>query len=177
MYETGFQVATVRNQSVSIRLRGSAIELRKSAAKSSGKMPWTASPDPVRSATNAPMPPKPSEISRASAPITSAPGTPEWIPSPATAPTDRNAVAWIRPSASTPASWPTSSALRLNGVSERRFRKPDLHVARHVRAGAVRREQAALDEADGEHEVEVVVRGEARKLGGALEAAAVHGEQ
>ncbi len=71
------------------------------------------------------MPPKPREISRASAPITSAPGTPEWIPAPATAPTDRNAVAWIRPSASTPASWPTSSALRLNGVSARRLRKPD----------------------------------------------------
>src|SRR6185436_2655431 len=40
MYETGFQVATVRNQSVSIRSRGSDIEDRNSAAKKSGNTPW-----------------------------------------------------------------------------------------------------------------------------------------
>ena len=55
-------MATVRYQSVSIRLRGSDIEDRNSAAKKSGNTPCTASPLPVRSATNAPMQPNASEI-------------------------------------------------------------------------------------------------------------------
>ena len=46
-------MATVWNQPISIRLRGSAIEERKSAAKNSGKTPCTASPEPVRSPISA----------------------------------------------------------------------------------------------------------------------------
>ena len=55
-------VAIVRNQSCWIRLRGSEIELKKSRTKSSGNIPCTASPEPVRIAIHMPMPPNPIEI-------------------------------------------------------------------------------------------------------------------
>ena len=44
----------MRNQSCSIRLRGSELEDRNRNTKKSGKTPCTASPEPVRSPTNAP---------------------------------------------------------------------------------------------------------------------------
>ena len=47
-------VAIVRNQSCSIRSRGSALEDRNRSTKNSGKTPCTASPEPDRSPTNAP---------------------------------------------------------------------------------------------------------------------------
>ena len=51
-YETGLMVATKRNQSTAIRLRGVFIEERKRKTKRTGKSPWIASPEPVRSARN-----------------------------------------------------------------------------------------------------------------------------
>ena len=42
----GLNVATIRNQSVSIRSRGRFIDDRKSPTKRSGKSPCTASPEP-----------------------------------------------------------------------------------------------------------------------------------
>src|SRR4029453_877265 len=56
-YEIGLKVATVRNQSCSIRFRGRFIDERKRPTNRSGKSPCTASPDPVRSAKNAPSAP------------------------------------------------------------------------------------------------------------------------
>ena len=56
-YEIGLNVATVRNQSCSIRFRGRFMDERKSPTKRSGKRPCTASPEPVRSAKNAPSAP------------------------------------------------------------------------------------------------------------------------
>ena len=56
-YEIGLKVATVRNQSVSIKLRGRFIDERNSPTKSNGKRPCTASPEPVRSAKKAPSAP------------------------------------------------------------------------------------------------------------------------
>src|SRR5207237_9495993 len=53
-YETGFAVATHRNQVVAIRLRGMFIDERKRKTKNTGKRPWTASVDPVRNAAQLP---------------------------------------------------------------------------------------------------------------------------
>ena len=119
-------MATVRNQSVSIRLRGSAIEDRKRAANISGKMPCTASPEPVRSATNAPMRPKPSEISSDSAAITSAPATPAWMPAPAITPTTRKVDGLDQPERhhARELAAPAARCGR-SGVSDSRLRKPD----------------------------------------------------
>ncbi len=50
-YETGFSVAAVRNQSISIRFRGISIDEMKRKTKRTGNRPWTASPEPVRSAS------------------------------------------------------------------------------------------------------------------------------
>src|SRR5207342_1404950 len=46
-YETGFAVAIQRNQSFSIRSRGMFIDERNKATKKRGKMPWTASGEPL----------------------------------------------------------------------------------------------------------------------------------
>ena len=48
-YGTGFRVAIQRNQSVSIRSRGMFIDERKSSTKKTGKIPCTASGEPLRS--------------------------------------------------------------------------------------------------------------------------------
>ena len=56
-YEIGLNVATVLNQPIWIRFRGRFIDDRKSPTKRSGKRPCTASPEPVRSAKNAPNAP------------------------------------------------------------------------------------------------------------------------
>ena len=75
-YEIGLKVATIRNQSVSIKFRGRFIDDRKRPTKSSGKRPCTASPDPVRSAKNAPNAPKAIATVVASTSRTIAPVTP-----------------------------------------------------------------------------------------------------
>ena len=61
-YETGFTLATNRNQSTLIRSRGVFIDERKRKTKSIGKRPWIASPEPVRSASQRPRAPKLTEI-------------------------------------------------------------------------------------------------------------------
>jgi hypothetical protein len=61
-YETGFTLATKRNQSTSIRFRGVFIEERKRKTKRSGNRPWIASPEPVRRARKRPIAPKLTEI-------------------------------------------------------------------------------------------------------------------
>ena len=57
-YETGLTFAAQRNQSASIRLRGKFIDEMSRKTNNTGKSPWTASPEPVRSAMNRPAPPK-----------------------------------------------------------------------------------------------------------------------
>ena len=54
--------AIVRNQSCSIRSRGSAIDEKKRKTKKIGKRLCIASPVPTRSATNVPMQPNENEI-------------------------------------------------------------------------------------------------------------------
>ena len=88
-YDTGLNVATVRNQSVSIRFRGKFIEDRKRRTKRSGKSPCTASPDPVRSAKNAPSALNETAISVASASSTNAPATPVSSLTPKASPIER----------------------------------------------------------------------------------------
>src|SRR2546426_5544500 len=61
-YETGLTVATHRNQSASIRLRGMFIDDRKRNTKKTGKRPCTASVEPVRSAAQLPSAAKPSAM-------------------------------------------------------------------------------------------------------------------
>jgi hypothetical protein len=64
-YETGFAVATARNQPISIRFRGRLNEEMIRKTKRSGKKPCTASPEPVRSARSAPTAPNEIAISTA----------------------------------------------------------------------------------------------------------------
>ena len=58
-YEIGLIEARNWNQPTAIRLRGVFIDEMKRKTKSSGKSPWIASPEPVRSASNDPIAPKP----------------------------------------------------------------------------------------------------------------------
>ena len=57
MYETGFSVAAIRNQSTPMRFRGAFIDEMKRKTKSTGKSAWIVSPDPVRYASHAPSAP------------------------------------------------------------------------------------------------------------------------
>jgi hypothetical protein len=88
-YETGFAVATARNQSISIRFRGRFIDERNRKTKKSGKRPCTASPEPVRSAANAPSDPKPSETSAENTKRRSPPRIPDSRRTPTASPTPR----------------------------------------------------------------------------------------
>ena len=63
--ETGLTEARNRNQSTPIRFRGVFIEEMKRKTKSTGKNPWIASPEPVRSARKEPSAPKPTATSAA----------------------------------------------------------------------------------------------------------------
>ena len=58
MYETGFSVAAIRNQSTPMRLRGAFIDEMKRKTKRTGKSAWIVSPEPVRYASHAPSAPK-----------------------------------------------------------------------------------------------------------------------
>ena len=82
-------VAIVRNQSCSMRSRGKNAELRNSSTKNSGKNPWTAWPEPARSATNVPKQANAMQIVTARTTSTSAPPTPAAIPAPNARPTRR----------------------------------------------------------------------------------------
>src|SRR5258705_472977 len=73
------------NQSVSSRSSGSDIAERKRKTKKTGKSPWTASPEPVRSAAKRPIVPKATVIETESATITRAPPKPAASSAPAAA--------------------------------------------------------------------------------------------
>ena len=144
-------VATVRNQSSSIRFRGRFIDERKRKTKRSGKSPWTASPEPVRSARTAPSAPKPSAIDGArTIRTTHAERTATRSARRARARRRGRRRLDERRARSRPPSWPASSAR----AAHRRQREPveeaGLDVAREVGAGVHRREQRALDERNGE---------------------------
>ena len=125
----------VRNQSVWIRSRGRLIEDRNRETKNSGNIVCTASPEPVRSATNAPSDPNPTDITIDRARMVSAPPGPAAKPAPAATPTSRNVTACTTPSARAPPSIPASSAGAASGVSARRLKKPDsTSLARSVPA-------------------------------------------
>ena len=118
-------MATVRNQSVSIRSRGSAIDDRNSAAKKSGNTPCTASPEPLRSADEgADAAEAERDQQRQRHDHERARRRPAAIPAPNATPTSRNVTAWISPSTRMPASWPD-----------------------HQRHAAQRREREAVEEA------------------------------
>ena len=82
-------MATIRNQSCSIRSRGSELEDRNRNTKNSGNTPWTASPEPVRSPMNAPSDANASAISIASTSSTTTPREPDSKCRPAAKPTAR----------------------------------------------------------------------------------------
>jgi hypothetical protein len=86
-YETGFAVATARNQPISIRFRGRLNEEMIRKTKRSGKNPCTASPEPVRSARSAPTAPNEIAISTARSRRTPMPTGPDWKWTPITNPT------------------------------------------------------------------------------------------
>ena len=124
----------LRNQSVWIRSRGSAIDERKRKTKKSGKRPCTASPEPVRSAAKRPIEPKPSVIETTSMTMTSAPGTagcevrrrrPGRRPGRSTACT--------RPSTTAPASRPLSSGRATQRGQRQAVEEAGLDVARRGR--------------------------------------------
>src|SRR4051812_13142316 len=75
-YEIGLIDATVSNHPVWMRSRGRFADDRKSRTKKSGKMPCTASPDPVRSPTARPSAPKPVAASAPISTMPTPPGTP-----------------------------------------------------------------------------------------------------
>src|SRR5262249_2509320 len=77
-YETGLIVAATLNQCTWIRSRGVFIEEMNRNTNRNGKVAWIDSPEPVRSARNAPSMPNAAAIVEASTRITSAPPTPAW---------------------------------------------------------------------------------------------------
>ena len=87
-YETGFAVAAARNQSTSIRLRGRFIDEMNRNTKKTGKRPWTASPEPVRSAAKQPTAPKPSTTSSVKTNRTAIPSGPDLKRTPTARPTE-----------------------------------------------------------------------------------------
>ena len=123
------------------------------------------------------MQPKASEMVSDSSTITTAPPTPAAMPAPKSTPTPRKVSAWISPRATMPASWPIISATRLQRGQGKPVEKAGLYVVGHVGAGAVGREERPLHEGDGERELEVGVRGEARDLRGRVEPARVDREE
>ena len=85
----GLYVATSRNQLALIRLRGRLDELRNRVTNSSGKIAWTASPVPNRSASNPPRLANANEIRIERARSTSAPPTPLTSVTPVASPKSR----------------------------------------------------------------------------------------
>ena len=153
-YETGFTVATKRNQSTPIRFRGVFIEERKRKTKSSGKRPWIASPEPVRSAQE--------DAERAEADRDQ--GGEARRASRSRAGRRRNRTPMIRPTRDVERrldeaedqprrrAGRRSARHRASSVSESRFRKPVWMSLREVGAGVHGREERALDERDRERE-------------------------
>jgi hypothetical protein len=88
-YETGFTVATQRNQSASIRLRGMFIDERNRNTKKTGKSPCTASVEPVRNAAQLPSDANASAITVSSSSSIAAPPTPLCRRTPNASPTAR----------------------------------------------------------------------------------------
>ena len=115
----------MRNQSTSIRSRGSEELDRNRKTKTSGKMLCTASPEPVRSATSMPSEPKPRAVSTVSTDDHGGAGEPgrERRAGDVADQQERRCPARRRGTAM-PAMWPSSSAAPCIGVSERRSRKP-----------------------------------------------------
>jgi hypothetical protein len=68
-------------------LRGAFIDEMKRKTNRSGKRPWIASPEPVRSARKTPRAPKPTETSAANARMTRMPSAPEAKSTPTARPT------------------------------------------------------------------------------------------
>ena len=143
-----------RNQSVSIRLRGSAIEDRNSAANISGNTPCTASPEPVRSATK--RADRSRSRARSAAPARRSRARP---PTPAAMPRrrSRRRRGRSRPGSGRarrrPRAAPTQQRRRAQRRERQAVEEARLDVAGDVRAGAVGGEQRALDERHREHEV------------------------
>jgi hypothetical protein len=88
-YETGLAVARARNQSTSIRLRGRPSDEMNRKTKKRGKIPCTASPEPVRRAVKAPSAPNPRETTTANTSRTRTPSAPAAKSTPTASPTVR----------------------------------------------------------------------------------------
>ena len=87
MYETGFSVAAVRNQSTPMRFRGAFIEERKRKTKRTGKSAWIVSPEPVRYASQAPSAPNARATTAPYTSSTAIPAGPDSKRTPAVSPT------------------------------------------------------------------------------------------
>ena len=86
-YEMGLSVASTRNHSTAIRSRGVFIDEMKRKTKRSGNIACTDSPDPVRSARNAPSAPKPNETRTEKTSRTTIPPAPAANSTPTSRPT------------------------------------------------------------------------------------------
>jgi hypothetical protein len=114
----------MRNQSCSISGLGMDRLERNRNTKNSGNIPCTASPDPLRMPSITPIDDRAIPIKVASSMISTIPGSPDWKVTPATNPTTRKVRDENSETASTPASWPNSSAFPRVGVSASRETKP-----------------------------------------------------
>ena len=151
-YETGFAVAASRNHVTAIRFRGMFIDEMKRKTKKSGKTPWTASPEPVRSATKAPSAPKPSVTRNANAKRTS-----DAEHAGGEVDADRQADGEVdRRLDEAERDDPAELAGQQRDAAHRRQRQPvqeaGLDVAGEIGARVHGREERALDERHGERE-------------------------
>ena len=87
MYETGFSVAAMRNQSTPMRFRGAFIDEMNRNTKRTGKSAWIVSPEPVRYARKAPSAPNESATIAPYRTRTAIPAGPDSKCTPAVRPT------------------------------------------------------------------------------------------
>src|SRR3954463_9648822 len=153
------------------------IDEMKRKTKNAGKRPCTASPEPVRSAANAPSAPNASPTSAAKRKSRRTPGTPRRDP-PADDQADRQVDRRLHEREHDHAA---ELAREERRPAHRRQREPvekaGLNVAREVGAGVHRREECALDERHREGEGDEGVPREARQVRLGLQPAGVAREQ
>ena len=164
MYETGFSVAAMRNQSTPMRLRGVFIDEMNRKTKSTGKSAWIVSPEPVRYASHAPSAPKRERDDRAVDEQDGDPGRAR-LEADACRQPDGDVEHHLHDAEHDD---PRELAGEERPVAQRGEREPvdeaRLDVARDVGARVHRREERTLDERHGEREREERVGRETRKL-------------
>ena len=104
--------------------RGKNALEKNRAMNSSGKLPCTASDDPVFKAIDAVNPPMAIPVNAPHSTITTTPGTPDLMVTPNGSSTTMKNSAWNAPNNAAPASRPTKMLTRDVGVAKRRSKKP-----------------------------------------------------